>query len=240
MSKKKILAFILLSSIFLNYQVQAEAIELPTLDVEIASAVDDASTLVDNNIVNVEQSTSETIESTVVTDESDVNATTTIEEPTIVENVDETLVSSTEMATKASTTSEISETDNTNVVVTEPTVVTSQSQSVSEKVTTYGSESNQSGENTVVVTSQTSYVPVSSVENNVQVVGADLNQKPVGTLIRLGVSDGTKPVGKLSYYRQTLPNTNFKNNKVGIVAGVVMLTGLLVSGLYYFAKRAFD
>ena len=67
-----------------------------------------------------------------------------------------------------------------------------------------------------------------------------VEKKPVGTLVRLGVSDKSKPVGTLKYYTQQLPNTNSENKKIGVLSGVVLLMGLLVHGLYYFSKRIFS
>ena len=79
--------------------------------------------------------------------------------------------------------------------------------------------------------------PIVSEEapNTTQVVN-----EPIGTLKRLGVSDPSKPVGKLTRLMQILPETGSLNGDTGIITGVVMLMSAIILSLYGFAKRIFN
>ena len=81
----------------------------------------------------------------------------------------------------------------------------------------------------VAQTVPTIYKEIEQVEN-----------KPIGTLKRLGVSDPSKPVGKLTRLMQILPETGSLNGDTGIITGVVMLMSAIILSLYGFAKRIFN
>ena len=76
-----------------------------------------------------------------------------------------------------------------------------------------------------------------------QIINKEIEQvenKPIGTLKRLGVSDSSKPVGKLTRLMQILPETGSLNGDTGIITGVVMLMSAIILSLYGFAKRIFN
>ena len=81
----------------------------------------------------------------------------------------------------------------------------------------------------VAQTVPTIYKEIEQVEN-----------KPIGTLKRLGVSDPSKPVGKLTRLMQILPETGSLNGDTSIITGVVMLMSAIILSLYGFAKRIFN
>ena len=101
-----------------------------------------------------------------------------------------------------------------------------------------------------VVTEQTmtptnvNYVPQTTVvAQTVPTIYKEIEQvenKPIGTLKRLGVSDPSKPVGKLTRLMQILPETGSLNGDTGIITGVVMLMSAIILSLYGFAKRIFN
>ena len=72
------------------------------------------------------------------------------------------------------------------------------------------------------------------------IVDGQVENKPIGTLKRLGVSDPSKPVGKLTRLMQILPETVSLNGDTGIITGVVMLMSAIILSLYGFAKRIFN
>ena len=76
-----------------------------------------------------------------------------------------------------------------------------------------------------------------------QIINKEIEQvenKPIGTLKRLGVSDPSKPVGKLTRLMQILPETGSLNGDTGIITGVVMLMSAIILSLYGFGKRIFN
>ena len=101
-----------------------------------------------------------------------------------------------------------------------------------------------------VVTEQTmtptnvNYVPQTTVvAQTVPTIYKEIEQvenKPIGTLKRLGVSDPSKPVGKLTRLMQILPETGSLNGDTSIITGVVMLMSAIILSLYGFAKRIFN
>jgi len=101
-----------------------------------------------------------------------------------------------------------------------------------------------------VVTEQTmtptnvNYVPQTTVvAQTVPTIYKEIEQvenKPIGTLKRLGVSDPSKPVGKLTRLMQILPETGSLNGDTSIITGVVMLMSAIILFLYGFAKRIFN
>ena len=100
-----------------------------------------------------------------------------------------------------------------------------------------------------VVTEQTmtptnvNYVPQTTVvAQTVPTIYKEIEQvenKPIGTLKRLGVSDPSKPIGKLTRLMQILPETGSLNGDTSIITGVVMLMSAIILFLYGFAKRIF-
>ena len=76
-----------------------------------------------------------------------------------------------------------------------------------------------------------------------QIINKEIEQvenKPIGTLKRLGVSDPSKPIGKLTRLMQILPETGSLNGDTSIITGVVMLMSAIILSLYGFAKRIFN
>ena len=88
------------------------------------------------------------------------------------------------------------------------------------------------------------YVPQTTVvAQTVPTIYKEIEQvenKPIGTLKRLGVSDPSKPVGKLTRLMQILPETGSLNGDTSIITGVVMLMSAIILSLYGFAKRIFN
>lgn len=113
--------------------------------------------------------------------------------------------------------------------ITEP-VVTEQTMTLVTEQTMTPTNVNYAPQTTVVAqTVPTIYKEIEQVEN-----------KPIGTLKRLGVSDPSKPVGKLTRLMQILPETGSLNGDTGIITGVVMLMSAIILSLYGFAKRIFN
>ena len=88
------------------------------------------------------------------------------------------------------------------------------------------------------------YVPQTTVvAQTVPTIYKEIEQvenKPIGTLKRLGVSDPSKPIGKLTRLMQILPETGSLNGDTSIITGVVMLMSAIILFLYGFAKRIFN
>ena len=113
--------------------------------------------------------------------------------------------------------------------ITEP-VVTEQTMTLVTEQTMTPTNVNYAPQTTVVAqTVPTIYKEIEQVEN-----------KPIGTLKRLDVSDPSKPVGKLTRLMQILPETGSLNGDTGIITGVVMLMSAIILSLYGFAKRIFN
>ena len=119
--------------------------------------------------------------------------------------------------------------ETTEVEITEAVVDQITEQVVTEQTMT-PTNVNYAPQTTVVAqTVPTIYKEIEQVEN-----------KPIGTVKRLGVSDPSKPVGKLTRLMQILPETGSLNGDTGIITGVVMLMSAIILSLYGFAKRIFN
>ena len=146
---------------------------------------------------------------------------------TTEEVVTETIVETTEVEITEAVVDQITE-----PVVTEQTMtlVTEQTMTLVTEQTMTPTNVNYAPQTTVVAqTVPTIYKEIEQVEN-----------KPIGTLKRLGVSDPSKPVGKLTRLMQILPETGSLNGDTGIITGVVMLMSAIILSLYGFAKRIFN
>lgn len=260
MSKKSIVAGLLLSTILMGYQVHAETIVSNIGNTTVVSSstekLTESSTIVE--VPKTEQPVVQPVEPKVQPIESSLGASI-VEQPK-TEQLNS--IAPTEVTDKS--------VDNTvdkpveNKLIEDPKVLETKASETKEPVVAKDEESDVSSTESSVSTKQavTPQVQQEVIHNQttqVQQVQADAQQnqtvdvaqtvvhqseqksvKPVGTLTKLGVSDKTKPVGTLTYYRQTLPNTGSKHNTVGVITGVVILTGLLISGLYQFSKRIFS
>lgn len=230
MSKKSLLLGILCSSLLISYHVKAETDVSTTVNttttevvtqgvnnVKVENPVTTVTSTMDIPSGDIPSGPYKAVEPTVIVDPK-------AEEPVEIIDVS-TTTTTTQSEMPSETTVQVTQ-PSTSEVVSQPSVVTT----VAYSNVVY-SESVSEAQSTVVetTTSESEVNTVNSVE-----------KKPVGTLVRLGVSDKSKPVGTLKYYTQQLPNTNSENKKIGVLSGVVLLMGLLVHGLYYFSKRIFS
>lgn len=104
-----------------------------------------------------------------------------------------------------------------------------------DKIVNAISSKNSGSENTIAVNSSTND-PVNESSNSFQ----SLTESVVGTLTPLGVSDKSKPVGKLTRLRTQLPNTSGGISKGNVIMGLVLSVGSIIWALFVFSKRIFD
>ena len=224
MSKKSLLLGLLCSSLLISNQIKAET------DAIIITS-ETTTEVVNQEPIGIKVEEPVT---TVVAPADIPSEPYEVVEPKVEESVETVDVSTTTQSTTTTqsevsveTTTQVTEPTTSNVV-TQPTVTTE----------TYSNEVYSTSVSEVSEVQSTTVESITVQSNDVSV--ASINEKPVGTLIQLGVSDKSKPVGTLKYYTQQLPNTSSKNQKISVISGVVLLTGLLVHGLYYFSKRIFS
>ena len=230
MSKKSLLLGLLCSGLLISNHIKAETDVIITTNETTIEVVNQ-----EPIAIKVEDPVTTVVApSDIPSEPYEVVEPVDVVEPIVEESVDTVDVSTSTQSTSTTlsevsveTTTQVTEPTTSNVV-TQPTVTTE----------TYSNEVYSTLVSEVSEVQSTAVESITVQSNDISV--ASVNEKPVGTLIRLGVSDKSKPVGSLKFYTQHLPNTSSENKNFGIISGVVLLMGLLIHGLYYFSKRIFS